>query len=539
MEWKIWNSENKINYLNSLIDKVIEYKNIEDELDSLKKMKYHNFDLFQEGSEVIDRILEAIDNDEQICIYGDYDCDGMLATTILVKAFKMLGKDVGYHIPNRFIDGYGLNETRVQQMADKGYTLIITVDNGIKALDAIDLANELGVDVIVTDHHDIGEELPNAFAFLHTKLSPSYPFKEISGGVVAYKLAEKLLGRHDKYLYCLAAITTISDMMPLVNENRSMVKKAFQLMEENHFPAIDLLLGDKPTYTTTSIGFIIGPKINSFGRLPEKCNPGMVVKYFLIGDMPEAVNSNFVRQFVEKAKEINTARQSLTNQTYSEIKPNLENDKDFVFVYENSIHEGIIGLLAGKITKEYNKVSFVMNYDEESNTYKGSARSLPGFNLHRFLETANEDLHFYGGHALAAGFTVKYDRIPSFYQKINDRIEVTVFESITKECIQIDSDDLSISNIKSLQLLEPFGQLNDEPIFYIENTLINKVTYLSDGKHVKYSCSKNGQNFEALFFNIDSSYQVEEGKVYNLIGNLGVNEFRNMQNIQLILQDIL
>ncbi|MFQ9633488.1 MAG: DHH family phosphoesterase, partial [Coprobacillus cateniformis] len=262
--------------VNSLLAKVIDIHEYDQEtLQTLlsPRLIYHDFSLFEEADMTLERIHEAIENEEKICIYGDYDCDGILATTILVQAFAELGVQVGYHIPNRFDDGYGLNAARVKQMAQRGYSLIITVDNGVKAFDAVECANELGVDVIITDHHQFDNDLPDAMSFIHTKLSPEYPFKEISGGFVAYKLASALLEKQDKYLYCLAAITTISDMMPLLDENRSLVKKALTFMKSEKYPSLELLLGDQQSYTTTTIGFTIAPKINSFGRLPELCNP--------------------------------------------------------------------------------------------------------------------------------------------------------------------------------------------------------------------------------------------------------------------------
>ncbi len=254
MKYNIINLENKdeimITYhVNSLLAKVLDSKQIDfktfQELKS-PRLIYHDFSLFSEGELALERIYEAIDHDEKICIYGDYDCDGILATAILVQAFHEKGVNVGYHIPNRFEDGYGLNVNRVKQMAEKGYTLIITVDNGIRAFESVDVANDLGVDVIITDHHTFDEDdYPEAMSIVHTQLSEDYPFKEICGGFVAYKLAASLLGHQDKYLYSLAAITTISDMMPLLNENRSVVKRGIQFMNENHYPQLDALNGNK------------------------------------------------------------------------------------------------------------------------------------------------------------------------------------------------------------------------------------------------------------------------------------------------------
>ena len=213
MNWDIKQSSNYKKYMqdfsiHSLLAKILDVHQLSNEdINQLlsSKLTYHDFSLFLDADIALDRINEAIENDEKICIYGDYDCDGILATAILVQAFQSLGKRVGYHIPHRQHDGYGLNVKRVQQMYEKGYTLIITVDNGIKAFEAIDYANNLGIDVIVVDHHEC-EELPNACAIIHTKISPDYPFKEICGGFLAYKLASALLQKHDKYLFSLAIL---------------------------------------------------------------------------------------------------------------------------------------------------------------------------------------------------------------------------------------------------------------------------------------------------------------------------------------------
>ena len=288
MEWQIINNLDYKHYMqeyniNSLLAKIFAYKNYSSQqIEAMlsNRLIYHDFSLFSEAELTLEKINEAIANKEKICIYGDYDCDGILATSILVDAFRQLGIEVGFHIPNRLQDGYGLNKQRVEQMAAKGYTLIITVDNGIKAYEAIERANELGVDVIVTDHHNYDDQLPDAFSIIHAKISPDYPYKEISGGFVAYKLASALLKKHDKYLFCLAAITTISDMMPLLDENRALVKRALEFMKENQYPQLELLLGGNQKYNVTSIGFILAPKINSFGRLSEIINPNHLVKYF-------------------------------------------------------------------------------------------------------------------------------------------------------------------------------------------------------------------------------------------------------------------
>ena len=402
MNWDIKEIHNYNEYMqkysiHSLLAKIFaqrEYNEQDVQGHTSKRLIYHDFSLFLDADLVLDRIQEALENDEKICIYGDYDCDGILSTAILVQAFLELGKKVGYHIPNRFEDGYGLNKERVQQMYEKGYSLLITVDNGIKAYEAIDLANELGIDVIVIDHHDY-DELPDACAIIHTKMSPDYPFKEICGGFLAYKLASSLLGKHDKYLFSLAAITTISDMMPLVDENKSLVSRGLQFMNEEKYLQLELLIGENQKYNTTTLGFNIAPKINSFGRLPELVNPNHLVRYFL-----KDVDQKFAIQISQYAKKINSKRQSLTNEQYKNILENSQKD-EFLYSYNQEVHEGIVGLIAGKYTHEFQKPSFVMKYDEKNEVYRGSARSIESIPLNQIFDDLKDYFVQYGGHALA------------------------------------------------------------------------------------------------------------------------------------------
>ena len=460
--------------VNSLLAKVIDIHEYDQEtLQTLlsPRLIYHDFSLFEEADMTLERIHEAIENEEKICIYGDYDCDGILATTILVQAFAELGVQVGYHIPNRFDDGYGLNAARVKQMAQRGYSLIITVDNGVKAFDAVECANELGVDVIITDHHQFDNDLPDAMSFIHTKLSPEYPFKEISGGFVAYKLASALLEKQDKYLYCLAAITTISDMMPLLDENRSLVKKALTFMKSEKYPSLELLLGDQQSYTTTTIGFTIAPKINSFGRLPELCNPNILVKYFL-KDAPR----DLMMKVAQMATQINSKRQALTNEQYT--------------------------LASEKMNDE-------------------------------FLYWA------IGGHSLAGGFSIDEDHFESFYHCIEENLKDVELHATTNALL-IDENDLSIENIESLAMLEPFGMGNEEPLYLLKDVPVMKFYQLSGGKHLKMDIDFPRTKMTALYFQQGQLFdELKDKKYISIVGTLSVNEFRNQKSINFIIKDIV
>lgn len=517
--------------VNSLLAKVIESKDLSLEqfhafMD--QHLIYHEFSLFEEADETLERIEEAIENNEKICIYGDYDCDGILATAILVQAFHERGVEVGYHIPNRFTDGYGLNAQRVEQMAEKGYSLIITVDNGIKAFEAVEKAGELGIDVIVTDHHAFDGEVPVAYSIIHTKMSPRYPFKEICGGFIAYKLAASLLKRHDAYLYTLAAITTISDMMPLLDENRSLVKRGLSFMKQYKYRPLELLKGNRD-YSVTTIGFTIAPRINAFGRLPEIVNPVYLVKYFL-----KDTDIAYQEKIANMASKINSKRQSMTTSLYNEAVSGT--DASCLFYGSENMHEGLVGLVAGKYTREYEQPAFVMHYDPKKEIYKGSARGIEGFNIYDFFKK-HEDLFIqYGGHALAGGFTISKQEYPKVHDLLKEELKNFVFDT-SKSAIPITLNDVTISNIEALELFAPFGQENEEPLFIMDRVSCDRVDRLSEGKHLKIHLS---DNVSALAFNKGDMYEelIHKGEA-SLVGSLSINVFRGKKSVNFMIQDIL
>ena len=544
MEWQIINDLDYKHYMqkyniNSLLAKIFAYKNYSQsqiELMLSNRLIYHDFSLFSEAEITLERIYEAIENKEKICIYGDYDCDGILATSILVEAFRQLGVDVGYHIPNRLEDGYGLNCQRVEQIASKGYSLIITVDNGVKAYDAVERANELGVDVIITDHHNCEEELPEAFSIIHTKISPDYPYKEISGGFVAYKLASALLKKHDKYLFCLAAITTISDMMPLLDENRALVKRALEFMKENKFTQLELLLGNNQKYSVTSIGFIIAPKINSFGRLSDLINPNHLVKYFR-----QDASIEILKAVSSKAVEINAKRQEMTNKQYQNVITTLNSDEQFLYSYQNEIHEGLIGLVAGKYTRQYNRPSFVMSLDTNKNIYKGSARGIEGLSLNNIFKQVEDILESYGGHALAGGFSVKFDNVEKLKQKLTDYLnnQLENYQPPLTSVLEVSSDEISQISVKQLEQLEPLGNGSEEMYFYAKDLPVKRVILLSNGKHLRFDLDLPNTRGQALFFNHGDIFEkYKDVQKINVIGKFNINVYNNMESVNLIIEAI-
>ena len=374
--------------------------------------------------------------------------------------------------------------------------------------------------------------LPDACTFIHTKLSPDYPFKEISGGFVAYKLASALLGRQDKYLYCLAAITTVSDMMPLLDENRSLVKKALTFMKEEKYPSLELLLGNQQTYSTTSIGFVIAPKINSFGRLSEFCSPNVLVKYFL-----KNAPRDFMVKVSQMAISLNTKRQTMTNQQYEMAKEGMGDD--FLYWSSDQVHEGLVGLIAGKYTREYERPGFVMAYDEKKGLYKGSARSIEGFSLHQFFMEHQDQFVAFGGHSLAGGFTVDEAHYDSCYQCIKEALKDLHLHPTTT-VLHIDEQDIDIKNVESLSLLEPFGMSNEEPLYMLKDVPVSQIQQLSQGKHLKMQTDLNRSHVSMLYFQHGDLYgKLKNIKKMSVIGTLQINEYRNQKSLNFIIKDIV
>lgn len=543
MEWDILESRHYHEIMEnlrvgSIVGKVLDFR--EDK--NPTEVALHDYGLLNDAAKVLTRLEQAIHTQEKVVVYGDYDCDGIMATSILVSAFECRKLKVGFHIPNRFVDGYGLSVERVRQIHEKGYTLIVTVDNGISAFEACEEAKKLGIDVIITDHHEIGSTLPQAYAILHTGLSPNYPFKGISGAFLACKLGCALVGRQDAYFHCMAAISTISDVMPMIDENRTLVKYALKTMQEKKYLNFELLLGENQKYSTTSLGFTLVPKINSIGRMVDGLNPSKCVTYFRHSMAHDATEREFKLQFANLATKINQSRQKLTTSQYARAKENMNTQEDVLFCYDKDFHEGLIGLVAGKLTKTYYRPSFVMHLDEQKGILKGSARSIVGINLYELLSANKDDLLVFGGHELAGGFSLEKDKLPDFEAHVKEYVDQLRTPELfieKSQAILLEDSDISLENVRELENLQPFGQGNEEPTFVLKLKNPSKIETLSDQKHLKLTFELSHTRLSCLWFNRGEIYnQVCMQKEFELYGQISINQFRNFENIQLILQDL-
>ena len=546
--------ENKVNELvnkfgiSGILARILVNKNItpKDEIDLFMnptRKDFHNPFLMPDMEIIVDRVLQAIEQKEKIMIYGDYDADGITSITVLKSFLEERGLEVASYIPNRLDEGYGLNKTALKKIYDDGYRLIITVDCGISGIDEVDYANSLGMEVLITDHHEPAETLPKAVAVVDAKRKDNkYPFNQLAGVGVVFKLIQAISIKLDleekeylKYLD-IVCIGTISDIVPLIDENRVIAKLGLKLIAQTKNIGLKALLeviGFKNIDSTT-ISFGVAPRINACGRMGDE---QVALDLFLEKDYDKA------KELAIKLNEYNIERQTIEKSIFDEATEKIEKnekDKACIIVGSEGWHHGIIGIVASKVTEMYFKPSILICF--EGNDGKGSGRSIPGFDLHDALTECSDYLEKFGGHSMAVGVTVSRDKFELFKNKFEEYAKSHDIDKIIP-VINIDSElslkDIDIDSVKSLQKLEPYGEANKMPVFMIRNLKINSIRALSEGKHLKLTLKDDGYMINAIGFNmgnLSNEYLIDD-KV-DVIGNLDINSFNGNDSIQLILKDI-
>lgn len=538
----------KENNLSTLLATILLNKNITDkkEIDKFLNPKRNDFYdpfLMPDMEIAVDRIIEAINNNEKVIIYGDYDVDGITSITVLKKFLEDRGLKVHEYIPNRLNEGYGLNKKAIQEIADKEYKLMITVDCGISAIEEVEFAVELGMDVIVTDHHEPVETLPKALAVVDTKRKDNkYPFNQLAGVGVVFKLIQaisiKLELDEKEYLKYLdiVCIGTISDIVPLVSENRVITKLGLKLVVQTKNIGLQTLLetiGYK-NIDSTAISFGVAPRINACGRMGHQEE---ALNLFLTEDLESA------HKICERLNEFNKIRQETEKNIFSEVVEMIEESKEnqpVIILGKENWHHGVIGIVASKITEQYFKPSILICFEGEEG--KGSGRSIPGFDLHEALSKCDQYLSKFGGHEMAVGVSLNKDN----FNKFKDQFEEYALNSKIEEIVpilnidnEITAKDISIEAIKELEKLEPFGEGNKRPIFLYKNLKIVAIRALTEGKHLKLTLKDDNFLIEVIGFNL--GYLVNEyliGDKVDVVGTLEINNFNGNENIQINLKDI-
>ena len=441
---------------------------------------------------LVERVKAAISNKEKILIFGDYDVDGISATAIMIKTLNILGVNPKYYLPNRFVDGYGLTCTVIDKIKEKyNPSLIITVDCGISCYKEVEYAKSLGIEIIVTDHHEIPEIIPSGIV-LNAKIEgQEYPFRELCGTGLAYKISEAFLGNEARQFLPIAAIATIADIVPLVDENRTIVYKGLKLLD-NYLPiGLKMLFKEQkmPLSKANSIdiSYKIAPKINASGRMGDAADS---LKLYLETDPVE------IKKLLEKVSKHNHKRQELCTKVYEDCKRMLEDENmstnKCIILSSKKWDQGILGIVCARLVEEYNRP--VLLFSELEEDAKGSARSIPEINVHLLLSSMKDMLETFGGHTVAAGLTLKKENLPIFKQKVNEyilnNINDEVFTPVQYYDIEVAPADLNKALLESMQKLEPFGLANSNPKFKIS---IDKLD-LIPMKNFNYHCQIRMQN---------------------------------------------
>ena len=523
---------------------ITKQKDIEIFLNPTRK-DFHDPYLMKDMDIAVDRIIEAIEKKEKTIIYGDYDVDGITSITVLKKFLKERGLDVEYYIPNRLNEGYGLNKEAIDKIVDEKYTLIITVDCGISAIEEIDYANSLGVQTIVTDHHEPMDSLPKAIAVIDNKRKDSkYPFKNLAGVGVVFKLIQaigkKLNIEEKEYLKYLdiVCIGTISDIVPLVDENRVIAKLGLKLVEVTRNLGLRALINssDYKVINSNTISFGIAPRINACGRMGFEKE---AVKLFLTEDEEEA------QEITEKLNRYNRERQDIEKSIYEDaikmIKEEELENKNSIVLGSDGWHHGVIGIVSSKITDMYFKPSILVCFEDDE--AKGSGRSIPGFDLHEAVGHMSDYIEKYGGHEMAIGLSLKKENFKKFkedFEKYVKKEDISGILPIIEIDKTINLKDMNKETIQEIELLEPFGEANKRPLFVYKNLKIDSIRALSEGKHLKLTLKDENTIINAIGFNLGHySKEYMIGDKVDIAGMLELNSFNGVDLVQINIKDIM
>ncbi|QCJ43592.1 single-stranded-DNA-specific exonuclease RecJ [Bacillus sp. S3] len=509
------------------------------------KDEFHDPYLLKDMDLAVKRIRKAIEDQEPILIYGDYDADGVSSTSVLMITLRELGANVQFYIPNRFTEGYGPNEQAFRQAAENGINLIITVDTGISAVHEAAVAKELGIDLIITDHHEPGPVLPEALAIIHPKLPESiYPFRELAGVGVAFKLAHALYGEIPEHLFEIAVIGTIADLVSLKGENRLIAKKGLEKLKVTQnigLKAILKLSGVNPNaINEETIGFTLAPRINAVGRLEDA---DLAVQLILTDDPDEA------QHLAEEMDTLNKTRQSIVNsitaEAIEEVERNFPIEENKVLVVgKEGWNAGVIGIVASRLVEKYYRPTIVLNFDPNKGLAKGSARSIAGFDLFKNLSACREILPHFGGHPMAAGMTLKLEDVAELRDRLNklagEQLSAEDFIPVTLLDEEIHLDDIQLSSLEELNLLSPFGMDNPKPKVLIHNVEIGNMRKIgSEQNHLKILINEGNANLDGIGFGLGAlADQISPASKISLIGELSINEWNNIRKPQIFIHDL-
>ena len=508
----------------------------------------HDPFLLRDMEKAVERISRAIREQETLAVYGDYDVDGITATCLLTQFLRTLGGQVVSYIPDRTEEGYGLNNHAIDALARQGVTLIVTVDCGITAAQEVEYARALGVDVVITDHHQCKEVLPQAVAVVDPRRPDcSYPFPDLAGVGVALKLALALTAPDQRSQVLLdygelAAIGTVADVMLLQGENRALVHLGLERLADCSRPGLQALLreagcprGQVPT--TVTIGYGLAPRINAAGRMEQA---GTALELLLTQDPQRG------QELAQELCQLNRLRQAIELEIFQHCDQLLTHtpalSAPVIVLAGEGWHQGVIGIVASRLAEKYACPAFMISLDGDKG--KGSCRSFGGFNLFGALERCAPLLDSYGGHELAAGFSIRRDNIPAFRAALCQLVEEFAGHQPMESSLDVDCEIphcslLSTQDVESLSLLEPFGSGNPKPVFLLRSVCVLSHTDVGGGRHLKLKLRRDGVVMDAIFFSANTAAcGIENGQRLDIAFTLQINQFRGNRTVQLQLCDL-
>ena len=522
---------------------------------------FHDPFLMTDMKKAADRIVTAMESGEKIAIYGDYDVDGVSSTCLLSLYFRDKGIETKYHIPNRVGEGYGVNREAIDKLVSDGTNLIITVDTGITANAEAEYCRSLGCDMVITDHHECRGDIPNAVAVVNPhRPDCNYPFKELAGVEVAFKLVsaieftlrkkrgiptEGFLSDICKKYVDLAALGTVADVMPLVGENRLIVSMGLSYMERSPRAGISALLDavdaekaptKKRKMTSSVIGFTVAPRINAAGRM---ASASRAAELFLSRDVDE------IREIASELCLTNTQRQNEENKIVDSLKERIEAelaaDSPVIVLDDTGWNHGVIGIVSSRITEKYGKPSIIISFEDDIG--KGSGRSVKGMNLVEALLHCSDLLEKFGGHELAAGLSIKRENLEAFKEKLCDYARTALGKEKYAPTLELDFElspsEMTLSQAEELDLIEPCGVGNPQPSFYCPSLTVLETTSMGQGRHTKYLLEGNGKRLTAVYFGSSpEELGFSPSDKVDIAFRLGVNEFRGAKSEQILLRDI-
>ena len=512
---------------------------------NMDETNLHDPYLLNGMKEAVERIEEALNNEEKILIYGDYDADGITSTTVMMNVLLDLGADVSFCIPNRFTHGYGPHEELFRKAHAEGVQLIITVDNGISGIEPVRVAKELGMDVIVTDHHEAGEVLPPADVIIHPRLPEGhYPFGELAGVGVAFKIAHALYGEVPDHLFEFAAIGTVADLVPLVGENRYIVQQGIKQLKTSYNPWVRALCEitsvKQKEIDEDSIGFYFAPRLNAVGRLGD-ADPGVA---FLMSenDLEAAAGAKLLNEKnVERKEIVNT----ITEQAIEMIENDPAISDSLVLVIaKEGWNPGVIGIVASRLVEKYYRPTIVLSLDRVKGTAKGSGRSIEGFHLYQELAKNREILPHFGGHPMAAGMTFPMEHVDELRSRLHQQaLQCLTDDMLTAKLsidVPVDISEVTVEAIEEIKKLGPFGTGFSKPVYALQNVQVRSMRKIGAGEnHLKMELEDAHGFIDGIGFSKGYLYdEITYGVSLSFVGDLQINEWQGKKKPQFMISDV-